>query len=118
MATFVTHDGVELAYEDRGGDAFPLVMLHGWGQTQAMFRHQLSDLAPDRRIVTLDMRGHGRSAKPHFGYRIARFSRDVYSCSTTSVWTASTRWAGRWASRSGGASSISTARTESAGSSR
>src|SRR3954471_5142471 len=78
MTTFVTHDGVELAYEDRGGGAFPLVMLHGWGQTQAMFRHQLSDLAPDRRIVTLDMRGHGRSAKPHFGYRIARFSRDVY----------------------------------------
>src|SRR4051794_41191413 len=78
MATFVTHDGVELAYEDRGGEAFPLVMLHGWGQTQAMFRHQFSDLAPDRRIVTLDMRGHGRSAKPRFGYRIARFSRDVY----------------------------------------
>src|SRR6478735_9442760 len=78
MASFVTHDGVELDYEDRGGDGFPLVMLHGWGQTQAMFRHQLSDLAPDRRVVTLDMRGHGRSAKPHFGYRIARFSRDVY----------------------------------------
>src|SRR3954447_9596394 len=78
MATFVTHDGVELAYEDRGGNGFPLVMLHGWGQTQAMFRHQLSGLAPDRRIVTLDMRGHGRSAKPHFGYRIARLSRDVY----------------------------------------
>src|SRR3954454_3863247 len=77
MATFVTHDGVELAYEDRGGGAFPLVMLHGWGQTQAMFRHQLSDLAVERRIVTLDLRGHGRSAKPHFGYRIARFSRDV-----------------------------------------
>src|SRR3954466_9453706 len=78
MSTFTTHDGVELAYEDRGGNGFPLVMLHGWGQTQAMFRHQLSDLAPDHRIVTLDMRGHGRSAKPHFGYRIARFSRDVY----------------------------------------
>jgi pimeloyl-ACP methyl ester carboxylesterase len=78
MASFTTHDGVELAYEDRGGNGFSLVMLHGWGQTQAMFRHQLSDLAPDRRIVTLDMRGHDRSAKPRFGYRIARFSRDVY----------------------------------------
>ena len=40
--------GVELEYRDRGGDGFPLVMLHGWGQTQAMFRHQLSDLTPDR----------------------------------------------------------------------
>ena len=78
MATFTTHDGVELAYEDRGGDGFPLVMLHGWGQTQAMFRHQLADLAPSRRVITLDLRGHGQSSKPHFGYRIARFSRDVY----------------------------------------
>jgi pimeloyl-ACP methyl ester carboxylesterase len=77
MATFETHDGVELAYEDRGGDGFPLVMLHGWGQTQAMFRHQLADLAPHRRVVTVDLRGHGRSAKPHHGYRIARLSRDV-----------------------------------------
>jgi pimeloyl-ACP methyl ester carboxylesterase len=78
MATFTTHDGVELAYEDRGGEGFPLVMLHGWGQTQAMFRHQLAELAPARRVVTLDLRGHGRSAKPRHGYRIARFSRDVH----------------------------------------
>lgn len=53
-------------------------MLHGWGQTQAMFRHQLTDLAPDRRVITLDLRGHGVSAKPPFGYRIARLSRDVW----------------------------------------
>ena len=78
MSTFTTHDGVELEYRDRGGNGFPLVMLHGWGQTQSMFRHQLSDLAPDRRVITLDLRGHGLSAKPHFGYRIARFSRDVW----------------------------------------
>lgn len=49
MATFTTHDGVELAYEDRGGSGFPLVMLHGWGQTQAMSRCQFTDLAPSRR---------------------------------------------------------------------
>lgn len=80
MATLTTHDGVELAYEDRGGSGFPLVMLHGWGQTQAMFRCQFADLAPSRRVITLDLRGHGRSGKPRFGYRIARFSRDVCSC--------------------------------------
>ncbi|QJY49326.1 alpha/beta fold hydrolase [Pseudonocardia broussonetiae] len=79
MPTFTTRDGVELAYEDTdpAGTGVPLVMLHGWGQTQAMFRHQLADLAPDRRVVTLDQRGHGRSAKPHHGYRIARLARDV-----------------------------------------
>ena len=52
-------------------------MLHGWGQTQAMFRHQVDGLAPRRRVVTVDQRGHGRSAKPHHGYRIARLARDA-----------------------------------------
>jgi len=33
---------------------------------------------PQQRVITLDLRGHGRSSKPGFGYRIARFSRDVY----------------------------------------
>lgn len=78
MSTFTTHDGVELTYHDRGGDGFPLLLLHGWGQTQAMFRHQLADLAPDQRVITVDLRGHGQSAKPHFGYRMARLSRDVW----------------------------------------
>ncbi|MEU7815592.1 alpha/beta hydrolase [Pseudonocardia sp. NPDC049154] len=80
MSTFTTQDGVELAYRDTGpaGDAPPLVMLHGWGQTQAMFRHQVEGLAPRRRVVTLDQRGHGVSEKPHHGYRIARLARDAH----------------------------------------
>ena len=75
MNGFTTRDGVELSYTDSGG-GIPLVMLHGWGQTQAMFRHQVEGLA--RRVVTLDQRGHGVSAKPHHGYRIARLARDAH----------------------------------------
>ncbi|MFG2111310.1 alpha/beta fold hydrolase [Streptomyces sp. NPDC048718] len=77
MRELITNDGVTLAYRDSGGDGVPLVMLHGWGQTQEMFRHQVEGLAPGRRVVTVDFRGHGRSAKPRHGYRIARLSRDV-----------------------------------------
>ncbi|MBN9734903.1 MULTISPECIES: alpha/beta hydrolase [unclassified Pseudonocardia] len=81
MPTFTTSDGVELTYRDSGpasGTAAPpLVMLHGWGQTQAMFRHQLTGLAGGRRVLTLDQRGHGVSEKPHHGYRIARLARDA-----------------------------------------
>ena len=76
MGEFTTGDGVTLAYRDSGGDGFPLVMLHGWGQTQAMFRHQLDGLAPSR-VITVDFRVHGVSGKPHYGYRIARLARDV-----------------------------------------
>ena len=100
MAGFATHDGVELAYDDRGGDGFPLVMLHGWGQTQAMFRHQLSDLAPDRRIVTLD---HARP-RPlrEAALRLPDrplLARRVRAARPPRRSSASTRWAGRWASR-------------------
>jgi pimeloyl-ACP methyl ester carboxylesterase len=82
MSTFTTNDGVELAYRDTGpapdgAGAPPLVLLHGWGQTQAMFRHQVEGLADHRRVVTVDQRGHGRSDKPHHGYRIARLARDA-----------------------------------------
>ena len=77
MGTFTTNDGVELTYQGSGpvGGGVPLVMLHGWGQTQATFRDQLTRLAPRRRVVTMDQ--HGQSAKPHHGYRIARLARDA-----------------------------------------
>ncbi|MET8542971.1 alpha/beta hydrolase [Kitasatospora sp. NPDC004799] len=77
MHELTTNDGVRLAYRDSGGDGVPLVLLHGWGQTQEMFRHQLDGLAPGRRVVTVDFRGHGRSEKPRHGYRVARLARDV-----------------------------------------
>ncbi|ALO91575.1 Putative secreted hydrolase [Streptomyces hygroscopicus subsp. limoneus] len=72
-----TGDGVRLVYRDSGGEGFPLVMLHGWGQTQEMFRHQVRGLSPAHRVITLDFRGHGVSDKPYHGYRIARFAADV-----------------------------------------
>ncbi|MFH9355193.1 alpha/beta fold hydrolase [Kitasatospora sp. NPDC017646] len=77
MHEMITNDGVRLTYRDSGGDGVPLVMLHGWGQTQEMFRHQFEELAPGRRVVTVDFRGHGRSDKPSHGYRVARLARDV-----------------------------------------
>lgn len=71
---FATSDGVTLSYQDTGGDGIPLVMLPGWGQTQQLFHHQLS---LDRRVITVDHRGHGLSDKPVHGYRIARLARDI-----------------------------------------
>ncbi|MFD7130896.1 alpha/beta fold hydrolase [Streptomyces sp. NPDC059894] len=77
MGELTTNDGIRLVFRDSGGGGVPLVMLHGWGQTQAMFHHQTEGLAPSRRVITLDLRGHGLSAKPRHGYRIARLARDV-----------------------------------------
>lgn len=76
--TFTTSDGVRLAYDDSGGDAAPLVLLHGWGQSRAMFAHQREGLADIARVITMDFRGHGESAQPSHGYRIARLARDLH----------------------------------------
>jgi pimeloyl-ACP methyl ester carboxylesterase len=74
--TFVTNDGVSIAYRDNGGDGIPLVMLHGWLQSQDAFHFQLDGLNP-RRVVTLDFRGHGESGHPEYGFRIARLAADI-----------------------------------------
>lgn len=75
MSSFRTSDGVLLDYDDIGAGE-PLLLLHGWGQTRAMFRGQ-HPLAEQRRLIAVDFRGHGRSDKPDHGYRIARFAADV-----------------------------------------
>jgi pimeloyl-ACP methyl ester carboxylesterase len=71
-----TSDGVILRYEERGTGE-PLVIVPGWSCTAATWRHQLDGLSDSFRVIALDMRGHGRSDKPAFGYRIARFGADL-----------------------------------------
>jgi haloacetate dehalogenase len=45
-------------------DAPPLLLLHGFPQTHAMWHRVAQALAPDFRIVLPDLRGYGDSAKP------------------------------------------------------
>lgn len=72
-----TADEVTLRYTDTGGDGIPLVLLHGWGQTSAMFHHQVDEFGASRRVIAYDMRGHGASDAPRHGYRIARLAADL-----------------------------------------
>jgi len=66
-----TNDGVKLHYLERGTGQ-PLVLLHGWSQTAEIFRHQIEALSSRCRVIAFDMRGHGQSEKPGFGYRVHR----------------------------------------------
>jgi pimeloyl-ACP methyl ester carboxylesterase len=74
---FTTSDGVRLHYLE-AGTGKPLVMIPGWSQTAAQFKHQLEGLSDRYRVIALDMRGHGESSKPNHGYRIHRLSADVH----------------------------------------
>jgi pimeloyl-ACP methyl ester carboxylesterase len=50
---------------DDVGTGTPVVLLHGWPDTGAVWRHQIPALvAAGYRVITPDLRGFGRSSKP------------------------------------------------------
>jgi pimeloyl-ACP methyl ester carboxylesterase len=73
-------DGVPIAYRSAGtGPA--VVLVHGTALSQAIWRGfgYVRDLAVDHQVITLDLRGHGRSGKPHeaSAYGMEFFVADV-----------------------------------------
>lgn len=64
----VEHDGVRLsviADGPAGGDALPILCVHGWPELSYSWRYQIAHFAAaGRRIAALDVRGYGESDKP------------------------------------------------------
>lgn len=56
----VTVDGARLRYVDTG-QGEPLVLLHGWPESHAAWRHQIGPLALSRRVIAPDWLGWGDS---------------------------------------------------------
>ena len=69
-------EGVQIHYEATGsGD--PLMFIHGLGSSTRDWEPQAAYFAQRYRVVTLDLRGHGQSARPPGPYSIALFAADV-----------------------------------------
>lgn len=63
MAYFSIADGIRLAY-DITGSGPPVLLLHGFPETRAMWDGVLPGLASGFTCVTVDLRGYGASDKP------------------------------------------------------
>ncbi len=65
-STHNPHDGVELSY-DVAGEGEPILLLHGSALSRAIWRGfgYTKALRGDYAVITMDLRGHGRSGKPH-----------------------------------------------------
>jgi 3-oxoadipate enol-lactonase len=73
-------DGINLYYEEYGPkDSLPLIFIHGWMSSGEFWRNQVEYFKYKRRIIILDLRGHGRSDKPREEYSIQIFSEDLHS---------------------------------------
>jgi pimeloyl-ACP methyl ester carboxylesterase len=76
MATMV-HQGIKLAYEDRGAGKPAFVFVHGWTCNHTFFAPQAAHFARRHRVVSVDLRGHGESDKPQGPYPIAAYADDL-----------------------------------------
>ncbi|MCJ2163716.1 MULTISPECIES: alpha/beta hydrolase [unclassified Pseudodesulfovibrio] len=70
-----TTDGVRLWVEIRGTGR-PVVLVHGWTMSSIFWRRQ-AQLADAFQVVTVDLRGHGRSQTTPRGHNIPRYATDV-----------------------------------------
>ena len=78
--------GIDLHVAETGSEnGRPVLFIHGLSQCGLAWREQLfSDLADDRRLVAMDLRGHGQSERPPDGYDDqARWAEDVHAVITT-----------------------------------
>jgi pimeloyl-ACP methyl ester esterase len=60
MPWYENRRGEQLWYEDEGAGS-PLVLVHGWCMSSAVWKYQLDGLADTHRLLAPDLRGHGRS---------------------------------------------------------
>src|SRR5580700_529898 len=60
-------NGTRIHYVE-GGKGTPVLLMPGWPQTWWEFRKIMPELAKRHRVIAVDVRGMGGSAKPGLGY--------------------------------------------------
>jgi pimeloyl-ACP methyl ester carboxylesterase len=55
----------------------PTVLLHGLNDSSLTWRQIAPELARDRRVIVLDLPGHGTSDRPNAGYELAWYAKIV-----------------------------------------
>jgi pimeloyl-ACP methyl ester carboxylesterase len=67
---------IDLHYTEHG-QGTPLVLLHGFPFSSALWRDQANGLADFCRVITPDLRGHGASPAPEGTYTMEILAQDV-----------------------------------------
>jgi pimeloyl-ACP methyl ester carboxylesterase len=70
-------NGLRIAYEEAGHGAPAVVLIHGAFGNRSHYAAQMQHLAQQRRVLALDLRGHGESDVPRDGFRLRDYAEDV-----------------------------------------
>ncbi len=71
------HVGDMALYYERTGTGQPLLLIHGLGASTRDWAYQVAYFARHYQVITVDLRGHGQSAKPAGPYSIPQFAADT-----------------------------------------
>ena len=86
----IANDGVRICYEEYGCQGPAVVMIHGWSGSSKYFALNVDELAKTCRVVTFDLRFHGESDKPGWGFHVHRLAADLHSL-ISGTWLADAR---------------------------
>lgn len=76
MSLYANRRGEHLWYEDRGIGC-PIVLLHGWCMSSAVWKYQYEGLKDSYRLLAPDLRGHGRSLETSGSLDFNSFAGDL-----------------------------------------
>ena len=69
-------DDVTLYYEEEG-EGFPLLLIHGLLSDLTSWRYQIDPFAKHYRVITVDLKGFGKSTKPSEEYQVHSHADDL-----------------------------------------
>jgi pimeloyl-ACP methyl ester carboxylesterase len=78
--SFLKRNGVRLAHFETGPAnprTPPLVLVNGWTGDHRIFMPQIAHFGQTRRVVAINLRGHGDSDAPKQDYTMAGFADDI-----------------------------------------
>lgn len=76
VESFAEVNNIKLSYEIFG-DGYPVVLVHGFGDTKEGWRAQTPELSKHFKVIRFDNRGAGNSERPGDKYKLDDFVEDI-----------------------------------------
>ena len=76
VEAFADVNGIKICYKSQG-EGFPSFLLHGFGSKKEGFMAQIPELSKYFKVISIDMRGAGKSSRPNYHYTMDMLADDV-----------------------------------------